>query len=271
MIMHLKLEYNTFRAKPFESLSQTYTHYKTLLNELSNDGVKLSKHEVNVGFMNRLPKKWLSFSKGLRNANHTQTPNLTDICGMFVYVDNLVSRRYTESKKALITTPQPLPYQLLSFLTILFRIFKKIPIIRLMRELSKNKGIVAKTFDWDEEEVLDDEEMTQVKVLMALADDELAVGKNHARNAFMDYDHEMILKSKDWVERHNPDSKLPNFNTRRILVPETQAVNECLKLIEANTNPESSKESGSEPQTSLPPLKVLQGASPSSKVMTLTY
>ncbi|GKE56587.1 hypothetical protein Tco_1495772, partial [Tanacetum coccineum] len=47
---------------------------------------------------------------------------------------------------------------------------------------SKNKGLVAETFDWDEEEVYDDEEMTQVKVLMALADDELVVGKNHARN-----------------------------------------------------------------------------------------
>ncbi|GJT44744.1 hypothetical protein Tco_0953459 [Tanacetum coccineum] len=34
----------------------------------------------------------------------------------------------------------------------------------------------------DEEEVSDDEEMTQVKVLMALADDEVFVGKNHARN-----------------------------------------------------------------------------------------
>ncbi|GJY14309.1 hypothetical protein Tco_0383618 [Tanacetum coccineum] len=47
----------------------------------------------------------------------------------------------------------------------------------------KNKGLVAKIFNWDEEEVLDDEEMTQVKVLMALADDELSVGKNHARNS----------------------------------------------------------------------------------------
>ncbi|GKG59763.1 hypothetical protein Tco_0607391, partial [Tanacetum coccineum] len=35
---------------------------------------------------------------------------------------------------------------------------------------SKNKGLVAETFDWDEEEVSDDEELTQVKVLMALAD-----------------------------------------------------------------------------------------------------
>ncbi|GJV41845.1 hypothetical protein Tco_1420285 [Tanacetum coccineum] len=34
----MKLKYNTFRAKPSESLSKTYTWYKTLLNELSNDG-----------------------------------------------------------------------------------------------------------------------------------------------------------------------------------------------------------------------------------------
>nr|GEY38307.1 retrovirus-related Pol polyprotein from transposon TNT 1-94 [Tanacetum cinerariifolium] len=47
---------------------------------------------------------------------------------------------------------------------------------------SKNKGLVVETFNWDEEEVLDDEEMTEVKVLMALVDDELTVRKNHARN-----------------------------------------------------------------------------------------
>ncbi|GJY53441.1 hypothetical protein Tco_0445105, partial [Tanacetum coccineum] len=66
-------------AKPYESLSQTYTRYKTLLNELSNDGVTLSKYEINVGSVNNLPKKWLRFSQGLRNANHTQTLNLADI------------------------------------------------------------------------------------------------------------------------------------------------------------------------------------------------
>nr|GEZ09148.1 reverse transcriptase domain-containing protein [Tanacetum cinerariifolium] len=39
--------------------------------------------------------------------------------------------------------------------------------------------LVAETFDWDEKEVSDDEEVTQVKVPMALVDDELTVGKNH--------------------------------------------------------------------------------------------
>ncbi|GJU93209.1 hypothetical protein Tco_1317965 [Tanacetum coccineum] len=81
----------------------------------------------------------------------------------------------------------------------------------------------------------------------------------------------MILKSKDWVERHNPDSKLPNFNTGRILFPKSQVVNECLGLTKEPTDLESSKESGSEPLTPLPPLKNLQGASPSSEVMPLTY
>ncbi|GKE11456.1 hypothetical protein Tco_1415007 [Tanacetum coccineum] len=74
-IMDLKLEYQTFRAKPFESLSKTYTHYKTLLNELANDG-------------------------GLRKDNQTQTLDLADIYGRFVYEDNLIQRR--TSKKIMM-------------------------------------------------------------------------------------------------------------------------------------------------------------------------
>ncbi|GKE74985.1 hypothetical protein Tco_1537026 [Tanacetum coccineum] len=45
-----------------------------------------------------------------------------------------------------------------------------------------NKGLVAKTFDWDKEEVLDEEEEIMVQEFMALADDELSMGENHARN-----------------------------------------------------------------------------------------
>ena len=99
-VMDLKLEYNTFRAKDSESLSETYTRYKTLINELSNDGVVLTKHEINVGFVNSLPEKWLNFSQGLRNANNIQNLELPQIYGKFVYEDNLISRRYPDSKKA---------------------------------------------------------------------------------------------------------------------------------------------------------------------------
>ncbi|GJY58733.1 retrovirus-related pol polyprotein from transposon TNT 1-94 [Tanacetum coccineum] len=79
------------------------------------------------------------------------------------------------------------------------------------------------------------------------------------------YDHEMVPKSKDWVERLNPDNKLPNFNTGRILVLESQAVNESLESTKNLNTPESSNDFKAESLTPLPPLKNLQGASPSSE------
>ncbi|GJY98486.1 hypothetical protein Tco_0515396 [Tanacetum coccineum] len=213
-IMDLKLEYQTFRAKPSESLSQTYTRYKTLLNELANDGVNLSKHEINVGFINSLPEKWLTFSQGLRNVNHTQTLNPADIYGRLVYEDNLIQRRYSDTKKALITTPSSTAIATAFFSNNVIHDFQensddeadpkiqkdykagykkikvKLALLKVNPSTSQtpktlqqnNKGLVAETFDWDEEEVSDDEEVTQVNVLMALADDELTVRKNHARN-----------------------------------------------------------------------------------------
>ncbi|GKC35046.1 hypothetical protein Tco_1047430 [Tanacetum coccineum] len=71
--------------------------------------------------------------------------------------------------------------------------------------------------------------------------------------------------------RLNPDSRLPNFNTGRILVPESQVVIESVKPTETSNTPESSKDSEMESLTPLPPLKNLQGASPSSEVMPLTF
>ncbi|GJS68447.1 retrovirus-related pol polyprotein from transposon TNT 1-94 [Tanacetum coccineum] len=134
-IMDLKLEYNTFRAKPSESISHAYTHYKTLLNELSNDGVKLSKHEIN-------------------------TLDLADIYERIF-------------KKILMEVDERTGEEYLKDLEIEFH---------KRALLAGSKRLVAETFDWDEKEVSDDKEMTQVKVLMALADKELVVGKNNARN-----------------------------------------------------------------------------------------
>ncbi|GKE30657.1 hypothetical protein Tco_1446041, partial [Tanacetum coccineum] len=306
-----------------ETAKATWTGLKTLLNELTNDGVTLSKHKINVDFVNSLPDKWLSFSQGHRNSNHTQTLDLADIYGRFIYEDNLISTRFAETKKALLTTPSDSPILTAFFsnyivqdfqeksndevdersskeylrdleldVKLLFSVkrfstqvysktylvfqhaqssqnepkvqkdykteYKKMkPKIALLEASpstsqspkpfqSKNKGLVAEMFNWDEKEVSDDKKMTQVKVLMALVDDELFVGRI------------MLVM----VERNNPDRKLPNFNTGRNLVPKSQPVNECLQITKAPTDPASSKESGSEPQTPLPPLKNLKGASP---------
>ncbi|GJY76443.1 retrovirus-related pol polyprotein from transposon TNT 1-94 [Tanacetum coccineum] len=89
--------------------------------------------------------------------------------------------------------------------------------------------------------------------------------------ASMGYDQEMIPKSKAWVKRLNHDSKLPNFNTGRILVPKSLDVNESLKPTNTSITPEPSKDSEAEFPIPLPPLKNLQGSSPSSEVMPLTF
>ncbi|GJY25817.1 retrovirus-related pol polyprotein from transposon TNT 1-94 [Tanacetum coccineum] len=447
-IMDLKLEYQTFRAKSTKSISQTYTRYKTLFNELANDGVNLSKHEIN------------DFQENSNDEvdERTSEEYLRDL-DIEYHERSLLENskrhfaRYCFSKTSEPSYKSPVNnYSLMSkgfqpnFTPKLIQSssnsnnqddqkfqkdykaeYKKMKAKLALLEASpsssqnpktfqpKNKGLVTETFDWDEEEVSDEEEVTQVKVLMALADDELTVGKSHARNgkwvditirkvntllsmdedadwqnylkyinidlkfveeqrlnllskynkmvfelnkcrdellilkqakldavtfqiqnteliklnhalqeqlkeekkinekwltsskkvsqciseqiphqkkkvlggelltessskknenenlfvpASMGYDQEMVPKTKDWVERLNPDSKLPNFNTGRILVPESQAVNESL---ETSNTPESSKDSEAEFLTPLPPLKILQGASPSSKVMPLTF
>nr|GEU99698.1 UBN2 domain-containing protein [Tanacetum cinerariifolium] len=138
----------------------------------------------------------------------------------FVYEDNLIQRRYSETKKALITTSSNTAISTAFFSNNVVHDFQenfddessqssssqadpkiqkdykaeykkikaKLALLKASSSTSqtpktnqpKNKGLVVETFDWDKEEVCDDEEVTQVKVLMALADDELTVGKNRA-------------------------------------------------------------------------------------------
>ncbi|GKE35768.1 hypothetical protein Tco_1455090 [Tanacetum coccineum] len=70
---------NTFKFKEVENLTQNFTRYKALMNELVNDGIKLSKLEINTGFINGLPKKWLSFYQSLRNTNHVKDYELASL------------------------------------------------------------------------------------------------------------------------------------------------------------------------------------------------
>nr|GEU99526.1 retrovirus-related Pol polyprotein from transposon TNT 1-94 [Tanacetum cinerariifolium] len=113
----------------------------------------------------RLPQKWLTFSQGLRNANLLRLLTFQISLGADPKFQKDYKAEYKKMKvKLALLEESPLSSQNLKSLQ------------------PKNKGLVTKTFDWDGEEVSDEEEVTQVKVLMALADDELTVRKNHACN-----------------------------------------------------------------------------------------
>ncbi|GKB94439.1 hypothetical protein Tco_0980576 [Tanacetum coccineum] len=103
-VMDLKLCYNTFKFKKGETLTQTFTRYKALMNELVNDGIKLSKLEINIGFINGLAKKWLCFCQSLRNTNHVKDSELASLFGKLIYKENLINNIYeTEKSKSLVS------------------------------------------------------------------------------------------------------------------------------------------------------------------------
>ncbi|GJW75939.1 retrovirus-related pol polyprotein from transposon TNT 1-94 [Tanacetum coccineum] len=295
-VMDLKLCYNTFKFKEGESLTQTFTRYKALMNELVNDGIKLLKLEINTGFINGLPKKWLSFCQSLRNTNHVKDSELASLFGKLKYEENLIDNIYEAEKSKSLVSATPLStafistsivqdfqdspddeedtrssqeymndleeeYQARVLLAKSKRFFKKgtqrfsntkatdqtechkygkkghfardcwsktsvpsykspfqpklihssehKPELRHTKDFEakynkvkaklalfsfttsapspssgKNKGLIAESYDWDEEEVSSDKnEVTRVKALMALADEErIYVGKESARN-----------------------------------------------------------------------------------------
>ncbi|GJZ34651.1 hypothetical protein Tco_0580468, partial [Tanacetum coccineum] len=111
---------------------------------------------------------------------------------------------------------------------------------------------------------------------MALADDELFVGKNHPRNdEWIDITMKKVNillsmdEDSDWqnylkyinidLNEQIPSQKKKCFGGEQLI--ETSSVSK------APTDTESSKDLELEPQTPLPLLKTLQGASPSSEIL----
>ncbi|GKE57945.1 hypothetical protein Tco_1497130 [Tanacetum coccineum] len=102
--MDLKLCYKTFKFKEGETLTQTFTRYKALMIELVNDGINLSKLVINTGFINRLPKKWLSFCQSLKNTNHVKDSEVASLFGKIKYEENLIDNIHeTEKNKSLVS------------------------------------------------------------------------------------------------------------------------------------------------------------------------
>ncbi|GJU10544.1 hypothetical protein Tco_1132940 [Tanacetum coccineum] len=113
-VMDLKLCYNTFKFKEGENPTQTFTRYKALMNKLVNDRIKLSKLEINTGFINGLPKKWLCFYQSLKNTNHIKDSELASLFGKLKYEENFIDSIYDTKKKKSLTTATPLSIDFIS-------------------------------------------------------------------------------------------------------------------------------------------------------------
>ncbi|GKE62069.1 hypothetical protein Tco_1512436, partial [Tanacetum coccineum] len=144
----------------------------------------------------------------------------------------------------------------------------------------KNKGLIAEAYKWDEQKVSsDDNEMVEVKVLMALAEDNDSVSKEGAKNSewvkiymrkLMTQKCPYMVLKKPWLSE-TEDSILPNHDTGRILPAESQR-NPTDPLVSVTDSSATDYDSADESLvciTPLPPLKKLDGAEPISGPKTI--
>ncbi|GKC66149.1 retrovirus-related pol polyprotein from transposon TNT 1-94 [Tanacetum coccineum] len=277
---------------------------ETLMNELVNDDIKLSKLEINIGFINGLPKKWLSFCQSLRNTNNVKDSELASLFGKLKYEENLIDNIYeTEKNKSLISaTPlstaffsssivqdfQDSPddeedtrssheylndleeeYQARALLAKSKRFFKKgtqrfsSAKATDQTECHKcgKKGHFARDY-WlktsDKQEVSsDDNEMVEVKVLMALAEENYVVNKEGAINGeWVKISKRKLPKAEGFI--------LPNHDTGRILPFESQrnTIDPSVAVTDSSATDYDSADESLVCSTPLPPLKKLDGVEP---------
>nr|GEV26073.1 retrovirus-related Pol polyprotein from transposon TNT 1-94 [Tanacetum cinerariifolium] len=248
-VIDLKLCYNTFKFKEGESLTQTFTRYKALMNELVHDGIKLLKLEISIGFINRLPKKWLSFCQSLRNTNSVKDSELASLS------DSLDDEEGTRSSHEYLNDLEE-EYQARDLLAKSKRFFKK------------------------EEVSSDDNEMVEVKVIMAQAEENDAISKEGARNGLKDI---VFVKSSiddtkvtiPGVERPRLSEAegfiLPNHDTGRILPSDLQrnTTDSSVAVTDSSVIDYDLADESSVCSISLPPLKKLDCAEPISGPKTI--
>ncbi|GJY75087.1 retrovirus-related pol polyprotein from transposon TNT 1-94 [Tanacetum coccineum] len=224
-VMDLKLCYNTFKFKEGETLTQTFTRYKALMNELVNDGIKLSKIEINIGFIIAVTKEWQSFCQSDdeedTRSSHEYINNLEEEyqarallakskdSSRRVLKGSAVQKKLTKLNATNMVRKVILPTKY--FEAEYNKVKAKLALLSLSASASKaatvkNKGLIAEDYEWDEEEVSsDDKEIVEVKVHMALAEKNDAVSKEGSRNGkwvkiFMRKVH-TLLEMKDNDDR----------------------------------------------------------------------
>ncbi|GJR46549.1 hypothetical protein Tco_1314652 [Tanacetum coccineum] len=161
---------------------------------------------------------------------------------------------------------------------------------------SKNKGLIAESYDWDEEEVSSDDEETKVKALITLTDEErIYVGKESAKNgewtkitikkvhtflemednddrkSFLDYNSDMSITSSNLHKSSEAkDSTLPNHDTDEVPSNKSQRnITDPLAIVfDSSVSDYDLADESLVCSTPLLPLKKLDGVEPGSGLKT---
>ncbi|GJY55144.1 hypothetical protein Tco_0446808 [Tanacetum coccineum] len=149
--------------------------------------------------------------------------------------------------------------------------------------LGKNKGLIAKTYDWDEEEVSsDDNEVTEVKALMALGDEEIVYVGKKVPEMLWSKDLVFVKSSTDNSEvsitdsnksklSEAKDSTLSNHDTCKVPSNKSQinTTDHSVIVSDSSATDYDSADESSVYSTPFPPLEKLTGAEPISRPKTI--
>ncbi|GKD64066.1 hypothetical protein Tco_1306174 [Tanacetum coccineum] len=152
-IAALRLKFNAFKSLEGEKVNGTFTRLKCLLNDLENNGVTIPQTEVNSTFVNSLPRKWLSMNQTQRANNSIKNE---------MKLDYNYKGKYKGLKAEMVV------------LTKRIDDMTKGKSEKGKKDKEKSeKGLLAESFDWDNESVSsDDERSTKIRAFMAIAEDE---------------------------------------------------------------------------------------------------
>ncbi|GKB09289.1 retrovirus-related pol polyprotein from transposon TNT 1-94 [Tanacetum coccineum] len=174
-IAALRLKFNDFKSLEGEKVNGTFTRLKCLLNDLENNSVIIPQAKVNATFVNSLPRKWLSMNQTQRANN-----SIKMIAGL-LYSDSDVEEDQRTINEFMADLNAE--YHERALLANQKRFYKRSRRKGKNEKGKSDKGLIAESFDWDEESVSSKYEgTTKIKAFIAIAEDEPSVGKADARS-----------------------------------------------------------------------------------------
>nr|GEW02129.1 uncharacterized mitochondrial protein AtMg00810-like [Tanacetum cinerariifolium] len=281
----LRLKFNAFKALEGEKVNGTFTRLRSLLNDLKNNGVLISKAEVNATFVNSLPRKWLSMNQTHRANNSIKNDTLAALYGKYNYEEGLIdqiyksqSSKFSFQSKSLISNPT-MPdndsdikedqRNNSEFLVDINAEFHERALLANQKRFYKRSGRVGsskKPMEKSNETCFACGKLgvTTFKALMAVADEELSVGMADARVTLDQLLTEQvpgnIVKALG-----GKDMRKDKFSSKEVMFTK-------FDVSSSETSPEirSDSESGGNTLRPLPSLPKLMGAKPSGITKCLT-